>query len=116
MSLKVEVISKAAIKPSSPTPPHLRNFKLSLVDQINGNEVINCTDEGVNFFEARVHCELSHVLNHPIAEELDKLLPRDNFYGLGSKPLLSIQVNIFGCGGMALGVQGRTHGILKVFS
>ncbi|XXG48337.1 hypothetical protein AAC387_Pa02g2817 [Persea americana] len=31
---KVEVISKELIKPSSPTPPHLRSFKLSLLDQL----------------------------------------------------------------------------------
>ncbi|KAI3837735.1 hypothetical protein MKX03_008342 [Papaver bracteatum] len=32
--MKVQVISKEIIKPSSPTPPHLRNFKLSLLDQL----------------------------------------------------------------------------------
>ncbi|MCL7051672.1 hypothetical protein MKW94_029940 [Papaver nudicaule] len=32
--MKVQVISKEIIKPSSPTPPHLRNFKLSLIDQL----------------------------------------------------------------------------------
>ncbi|KAI3957762.1 hypothetical protein MKX01_007593 [Papaver californicum] len=31
--MKVQVISKEMIKPSKPTPPHLRNFKLSLLDQ-----------------------------------------------------------------------------------
>ncbi|MCL7027550.1 hypothetical protein MKW94_028542 [Papaver nudicaule] len=31
---KVQVISKEMIKPSTPTPPHLRNFKLSLLDQL----------------------------------------------------------------------------------
>ncbi|KAI3949197.1 hypothetical protein MKW92_016029 [Papaver armeniacum] len=32
--MKVQVISKEIIKPSTPTPPHLRNFKLSLIDQL----------------------------------------------------------------------------------
>ncbi|KAI3925144.1 hypothetical protein MKW98_009794 [Papaver atlanticum] len=32
--MKVQVISKEIIKPSTPTPPHLRNFKLSLLDQL----------------------------------------------------------------------------------
>ncbi|KAI3896281.1 hypothetical protein MKW92_001545 [Papaver armeniacum] len=32
--MKVQVISKEIIKPSSPTPPRLRNFKLSLLDQL----------------------------------------------------------------------------------
>lgn len=34
MALKVEVISKEMIKPSSPTPHHLINHKLSFLDQI----------------------------------------------------------------------------------
>lgn len=33
-ALKVEVLSREIIKPSHPTPHHLRNFKLSLLDQI----------------------------------------------------------------------------------
>ncbi|KAI3842512.1 hypothetical protein MKX03_034378 [Papaver bracteatum] len=32
--MKVQVISKEIIKPSVPTPAHLRNFKLSLLDQL----------------------------------------------------------------------------------
>ncbi|MCL7036330.1 hypothetical protein MKW94_030827 [Papaver nudicaule] len=32
--MKVQVISKEIIKPSTPTLPHLRNFKLSLLDQL----------------------------------------------------------------------------------
>uniref|UniRef100_A0A2N9J1G0 Uncharacterized protein n=1 Tax=Fagus sylvatica TaxID=28930 RepID=A0A2N9J1G0_FAGSY len=34
MVMHVEIISKEIIKPSSPTPHHLRNFKLSFLDQI----------------------------------------------------------------------------------
>ncbi|KAF9588175.1 hypothetical protein IFM89_007864 [Coptis chinensis] len=157
MPLIVEVISKETIKPSSPTPLHLRTFKLSRIDQyafpvyvplvlfystnkgsnkgeydvkedkrldhlkkslseilthfyilggrIDGNQFIDCNDEGVNFFEARVNGKVSEMLNHPIPEELNKLLPKENnLYGLGPKVLLSIQVNIFNCGGMAVGV------------
>lgn len=32
--MEVQIISKENIKPSSPTPPHLRTFKISLFDQI----------------------------------------------------------------------------------
>uniref|UniRef100_A0A2N9FD51 Uncharacterized protein n=1 Tax=Fagus sylvatica TaxID=28930 RepID=A0A2N9FD51_FAGSY len=35
MKVEVEVISKEIIKPSSPTPTHLRNYQLSFLDQIN---------------------------------------------------------------------------------
>lgn len=34
MKMEVEIISKEKIKPSSPTPSHLRTFKLSLLDQL----------------------------------------------------------------------------------
>ncbi|KAG6410595.1 hypothetical protein SASPL_128657 [Salvia splendens] len=34
MTIEVEIISDEMIKPSSPTPTHLRNLKLSLLDQI----------------------------------------------------------------------------------
>jgi hypothetical protein len=35
--MKNEIISRTCIKPSSPTPPHLKNFKLSLLDQLLPN-------------------------------------------------------------------------------
>ncbi|KAL3745952.1 hypothetical protein ACJRO7_014968 [Eucalyptus globulus] len=34
MAMKVEVVSTETVKPSSPTPSHLRNFKLCLLDQL----------------------------------------------------------------------------------
>lgn len=34
MEMKVEIISEEVIKPSSPTPPHLKSLKLSLLDQL----------------------------------------------------------------------------------
>ena len=34
MVMNVEIISKEIIKPSSPTPHHLRKFKLSFLDQL----------------------------------------------------------------------------------
>ncbi|KAL9240804.1 hypothetical protein vseg_014982 [Gypsophila vaccaria] len=33
-NLEIQIISNETIKPTSPTPPHLRTFKLSLIDQI----------------------------------------------------------------------------------
>jgi shikimate O-hydroxycinnamoyltransferase len=34
MAMNVEIISREIVKPSSPTPHHLRNFRLSFLDQI----------------------------------------------------------------------------------
>ncbi|KAL5743453.1 hypothetical protein ACOSQ2_026569 [Xanthoceras sorbifolium] len=36
--MEVCIISREIIKPSSPTPPHLRTYKLSLLDQLNFDE------------------------------------------------------------------------------
>ncbi|KAI3936678.1 hypothetical protein MKX01_034107 [Papaver californicum] len=33
--MKVEVVSREIIKPSYPTPHHLKSFKLSLLDQLS---------------------------------------------------------------------------------
>ncbi|KAJ0031563.1 hypothetical protein Pint_14631 [Pistacia integerrima] len=33
MAMKIEIVSREIIKPSFPTPQHLRNFKLSFIDQ-----------------------------------------------------------------------------------
>lgn len=46
--MKVEIMSKETIKPSSPTPPHLRNFKLSLLDQLAA-QVNGCS---INFYRS----------------------------------------------------------------
>ena len=34
MDINVEIINKQTIKPSSPTPIHLKNYELSLLDQL----------------------------------------------------------------------------------
>ncbi|TYH06846.1 hypothetical protein ES288_A08G186100v1 [Gossypium darwinii] len=35
IEIKSEIVSRQTIKPSTPTPPHLKTFKLSLLDQIS---------------------------------------------------------------------------------
>ncbi|KAK4260267.1 hypothetical protein QN277_003409 [Acacia crassicarpa] len=35
--MRTEIISRKCIKPTSPTPPHLKSFKLSLLDQLSPN-------------------------------------------------------------------------------
>lgn len=150
MALEVEVISTETIKPSSPTPPHLKALKLCLLDQlmplisiplilfysanqdqdqdkllhrlkkslsdvlihfyplagrISDNLTIDCNDEGVNFFQARVTGKvLEQIVSNPISDELIQLLPKDNLLGEGPKLLLSIQANIFDCSGVAVSV------------
>ncbi|XP_077232272.1 stemmadenine O-acetyltransferase-like [Tasmannia lanceolata] len=148
----VEIISTDTIKPSSPTPHHLRGFKLSLLDQlspptfvllilyyspntasnvhhlkkslsetlvrfyplagrIKEDDTIDCNDEGVEFSVARVHGQLSDLLKQSEVEVLNQLIPCDTYRTRSSKDvLLTIQSNIFDCGGMAIGV-GILHKI-----
>ncbi|KAL6294340.1 hypothetical protein ACE6H2_002482 [Prunus campanulata] len=150
MKVEVEVISKEIIKPSSPTPDHLRHYQFSFLDQIapqvynplllfyahnaktqpnsteisnhlknslcevlnlfyplagriRNNQFIHCNDEGTPFVEARVlDCTLSDVLNNPIPGELNKFMPFELDDISNSLPL-GVQLNIFQCGGFAIG-------------
>lgn len=147
--MKIEIIERRIIKPSSPTPHHLRNFELSFFDQmaitiytplllffpntestskleicehlteslaktlthfyplagrIKGNAVVECNDDGAEFFKAQVSCSLSDFLENPAVEVLEQFLPAEILSKeAGSGPLLLVQVSLFECGGMALG-------------
>ncbi|RWR74325.1 vinorine synthase [Cinnamomum micranthum f. kanehirae] len=152
--VKVEVISKERIKPSSPTPLHLRSFNLSLLDQLaprfyiplllfytakdsnhllqtnqvaqklrtslsktlaifyplagrlKDDDTIDCNDQGVEVFHARVDEHLSEFLKKPHMEVLDQLVPGESFCTRsGADVPLAIQVNSFECGGVAIGVR-----------
>ena len=35
MTIEIEVLSKDSIKPSSPSPDHLRHYQLSFIDQVS---------------------------------------------------------------------------------
>ncbi|KAL3831169.1 hypothetical protein ACJIZ3_019971 [Penstemon smallii] len=147
----VEIISKEMIKPSSPTPDHLKGLRFSCLDQITnpvytpliffyqaadvvhenankslmlkqslseiltvfyplagqveGNSSINCNDNGVEFVEAKVHGQLSDIIEEPNLEELKHFLPKEPFNSLNENIILSLQVNFFDCGGIAVGVS-----------
>ncbi|KAL5563715.1 hypothetical protein UlMin_033462 [Ulmus minor] len=131
-TIEVEVISKEIIKPSSPTPPHLSRYQLSFLDQLsppvyntcvmfysfqadldfnseklktslsqvltrfyplagrlNANLFVDCNDEGIPFLEAKVKCQISDIIKNPSGKMTDLAL--------------GIQLNIFECGGIAIG-------------
>ncbi|XP_022734602.1 vinorine synthase-like [Durio zibethinus] len=73
-----------------------------LAGRVKNNAFIDCNDEGVRFVQARVKSQLSDVVRRPEPDSLNKLLPYelDNVGDL----ILAIQVNIFDCDGMAIGV------------
>ncbi|PWA29497.1 hypothetical protein CTI12_AA095500 [Artemisia annua] len=152
--MEIEIISKESIKPSSPTPPDLKTFKLSILDQLfvipyvpivlyypdrNGNNVfqalersvvlkkslsetlvqfyplagtiksdfsIDCNDVGANYVLALVHSRLDDFLHHPDHRLIHKFLPfRPSFdESSGGARVLHVQVNIFRCGGITIGL------------
>ncbi|KAJ8529910.1 hypothetical protein K7X08_036745 [Anisodus acutangulus] len=139
------------LKPSTPTPNHLRSLKLSLFDQVAprlyvpvlfhylpnsewNSELItercdklqkslaetltkfyplagrfredelsvHCNDEGVEYVETKVNADLAEFLHQgPKSELLNDLLPTYK----PSSPLLLVQVNIFNCGGLVMGIN-----------
>ncbi|KAK8580766.1 hypothetical protein V6N12_071018 [Hibiscus sabdariffa] len=156
MKMDVQIISTQLIKPSSPTPPHLKIFKLSLLDQlipapyapiilfyapdheatthpeiipdrvellkkslsdtlsrfyplagrIKDDLSIVCNDEGAYFVEARVNNRLDEFLEQPDLLSLPGFLPCD-FHSkepTAGTYVTNIQVNMFRCGGVAIGV------------
>ncbi|XP_008226087.1 PREDICTED: BAHD acyltransferase At5g47980-like [Prunus mume] len=169
--IKVEVIRKETIKPSSPTPHHLRSSSLSVFDQLQpemyiplllfypnniSDDVVNnidhnslfaerskllktslsealtqfypfagefeynvsisCNDHGAGFIESQVNCPISKILENPDFEILKQLLPT----AVKSKQseaghLLLVQVNLFECGGLTIGVN-ISHKVADAFT
>ncbi|KAL6283244.1 hypothetical protein ACE6H2_014173 [Prunus campanulata] len=159
--IKVEVIRKETIKPSSPTPHHLRTSSLSVFDQLQpeaylplllfypnniSDDVVNnidrnslfaerskllktslsealtqfypfagefkynvsisCNDRGAGFIESQLNCPIRKVLEKPDFGILEQLIPT----AIKSKQaeaghLLLVQVNLFECGGLTIGVS-----------
>ncbi|KAL7204107.1 hypothetical protein ACSBR2_017220 [Camellia fascicularis] len=64
---------------------------------------VDCNDNGVDFFQAQVNCKLSRLIERPDYVEIKKLLPYPEMDDCGDK-LLAIQVNIFECNGIAIGL------------
>ncbi|KAL3497721.1 hypothetical protein ACH5RR_040453 [Cinchona calisaya] len=150
---KPQIISKDLIKPSSPTPKHLKTCNLSVLDQfcprlyypivlfypaldsknscnikdissrlkkslsdtlthyypfagkISSKDFIDCNDEGVDFYEARINCELNDILKKPDPETMYLYSPPGILFDdiFTSSPVI-IQVTYFKCGGIALSV------------
>ncbi|PWA91022.1 deacetylvindoline O-acetyltransferase [Artemisia annua] len=155
------IVSRDMIKPSSPTPCHLKAYNLSVYDQLapstympivvfypssnihqsphdttlelknslsktltqyypfagrlkeNSPSYVDCNDNGVEFIEASNDNVLSDFIQHSKHEELDQLFPNDlicfhPYLKLGDKQEdsitcpLSVQVNHFACGGVAV--------------
>ncbi|MED6215907.1 hypothetical protein PIB30_002595 [Stylosanthes scabra] len=149
--VKVKIISREDIKPSSTTPSHLRTYKYSILDhltpashtpviffytassnpfefferlellkqslsetltqlyplcgKIKDDSSIDCNDEGANFVVAKVNCPIRKFLSNPDLNSLDKFIPVSFFHEISvGDHVTNIQVNVFECGGIAIGV------------
>ncbi|XP_038715133.1 stemmadenine O-acetyltransferase-like [Tripterygium wilfordii] len=83
--MEIEIISKQCIKPSSPTPSHLKTYQISLLDQYGPS----------GYDDYLSNLEVSSIF---------KLFPDavSNVVSSGA-PVAIVQENVFTCGGMALG-------------
>ncbi|XP_016477365.1 stemmadenine O-acetyltransferase-like [Nicotiana tabacum] len=75
-----------------------------LAGRFNDNNFIDCNDAGAEFIEAQVHGYLSQVIETPKMEDLREFLPREACVVENNDVLLAVQVNLFDCGGIAIGI------------
>ncbi|KAG7012194.1 BAHD acyltransferase [Cucurbita argyrosperma subsp. argyrosperma] len=161
--MELQILSKQIIKPSSPTPPELRRFNLSLLDQLatagyvplilffanhggappfeersrrlkkslaetltrfyplagraRENSYIECNDDGAEYVEARANSVLADFLKEPMPELLACFLPikTEAPEAADGGRMFLVQVTIFECGGMAIGVS-FSHKLVDAYS
>ncbi|GAY45621.1 hypothetical protein CUMW_090760 [Citrus unshiu] len=127
-SIEVETLAREIIKPSFPTPHHLRNLKLSLLDQIIPVEYTAVILFYRGNDDTHHHSHISQHLKQSLSETLKIYYPfagiikdhilvecKDNGFlrkflpieiespKAGSAPLLLIKFIFFKCGGVAIG-------------
>ncbi|XAR61577.1 Vinorine synthase [Bertholletia excelsa] len=167
MATQVSIVSREAVRPSLPTPDHLRTHKLSFLDQLhptifshvalyyladNSNDgklniseslnhlkeslsktltrfyplagriaedqlSIDCNDEGLHYFEARVNCFLANFLTKPDLNLLNQFYPchPSNIEPCARIYPVMIQINIFDCSSIVIGLC-LSHKILDGIS
>ncbi|KAM5562510.1 stemmadenine O-acetyltransferase-like [Rosa sericea] len=102
----------------SQTLAHLKNsLSYTLVvyypfsGRIKNNLCIDDFDAGVPYLEARINCRMFEFLKLPEIELLNQFVPFHPFCQEAKShddrlPLLALQVSVFSCGGIAIGVSG----------
>ncbi|PIN14888.1 Vinorine synthase [Handroanthus impetiginosus] len=75
-----------------------------MAGRIQENSYIDCNDDGVYFVEARVHAGLDQVIKEPRMQELQQFLAVDPLGQTDDNAILSVKINFFDCGGIAIGV------------
>ncbi|RVW19400.1 Acetyl-CoA-benzylalcohol acetyltransferase [Vitis vinifera] len=131
--MEVKILSKKLIKPSSPTPSHLRHLTLTPVDRlappIKASNIFYYPAKGatrrlmlkdgivwrhlwVEYLEAEVEGKLSRLLSrrNEVIEQVIQLAG-----GEFTNSLASVQVTVFACGGVTIGVRIR-HSVVDGFT
>ncbi|KAJ4723498.1 vinorine synthase-like [Melia azedarach] len=130
-TMQPQILSKKLIKPANPTPLNLSRLKISSTDQfhpplyvsyifcdpagnqddgvhnseyIEQNLSIDCNDDGIQFSEAKIDCNLTPFLvNDADSKQLIRFVQPQK--ESASAPLVSDQCNVFECGGLIIGVN-----------
>ncbi|KAG2701846.1 hypothetical protein I3843_06G058800 [Carya illinoinensis] len=115
MEIKVEMINREAVKPSSPTPHHLRCFNLSLLDQLQPQVYIplvlfySNNSDGSSFPDHFKAADISHRLKTSLSETLSRFYPLSGRV----KDNVSIECNDVGADYLEARVNCRLSDILK---
>nr|GMC53303.1 vinorine synthase-like [Ipomoea batatas] len=77
-----------------------------LAGRNKGQTLVNCSDEGVCFVVARGEGMIEEMIGSAEGKESEKLVPYGKGDGIVAKTeeLLGVQVSLFSCGGVAIGV------------
>ncbi|KAL7199796.1 hypothetical protein ACSBR2_021989 [Camellia fascicularis] len=117
--MKVEILSRKFIKPSTLTHHSLRNHKISFIDELAPSmnvPIILYYPAQCNNDTAK-NASLFNQLEKSLAETLTQFYPLAGSFSINSfhaktgavdettDPLLSIQLSMFECGGLAVGVS-----------
>ncbi|KAJ4718861.1 Transferase [Melia azedarach] len=109
--MEIKILSIEIIKPSSPTPAHLRNHKPFLPSDVGFGQVkdgvFDCNDHGAIFIETQVvGDQMSKLVQKRDNNLFKQLLPlKGNTQEISttySKANLVVQINYFSCGGIAI--------------
>ncbi|KAI8532340.1 hypothetical protein RHMOL_Rhmol11G0206800 [Rhododendron molle] len=78
--------------------------------------LVDCTDEGVEFSEAQVCGRIADFVHGgSMAGQLDQFLPWECGADPATAPLAAVQINLFDCGGIVVGVR-VSHKVADAFS
>jgi len=80
MNMEIEIISKECIKPSSPTPPNLKTYKLSLLDQVHSSIYIPVIlfypmNQSISPDVVDIVSQRSQLLKQSLSETLTRFYP-----------------------------------------